>query len=40
VAFTFTETSSDPKVLTGMQALALEVGMKRGINKLSAVRTG
>ena len=38
VAFTFTEVSASSG-LTGLQAMSLEVGMKRGSNKLPATQT-
>ncbi len=37
VAFTFTDSSGVPP-LTGIQALALDVGRKRGTNKLPAAQ--
>ncbi len=41
IAFTFTETAAayTDVVLTGIQALALEIGTKRGINKLPAAQS-
>lgn len=41
VAFSFSETNDDPEGsrTTGMQALLLEVGVKRGSNKLPATQT-